>query len=59
MRKTMKKRIFSLVVALAMLATSFITTIHAADDEKNVQEKVQKQKAQEQKAKKMKIEKDW
>ena len=33
----MKKRIFSLVVALAMLATSFSTTIHAADDEKNVQ----------------------
>lgn len=33
----MKKRIFSLVVALAILATSFSTTIHAADDEKNVQ----------------------
>ena len=33
----MKKRIFSPVVALAILAPSFSTTIHAADDEKNVQ----------------------
>ena len=36
MEENMKKRIFSLVVALTMLATSFSTTIHAADDGKSV-----------------------